>query len=225
MPFPEFLLRAFKSFSLEKINVIPTVPQGTNAFYPGKNHKDIKLYGLIFCKPFYSLILCLEESRVQKSLLCATTMRRPAGDIYKSTINCLCAWCIRGFSALSHISNEVETKTCRPWGRGEIIREGWRGKLCWLPALQVLTDWSVQPEAGEVYLGQHCCCSCSFSCHQGTVCLQNILLVPGPSCEEQRWQRQELTSLADEQTLNRSPAPHIYLQEKLPLCWLWGEIE
>lgn len=81
-------MSAFKFSSLEKINVIPTVPQGTNAFYSGKNHKDIKLDGLVFCKPFYSLILCLEESRVQNSLLCATTMRRPAGDIYKSTINC-----------------------------------------------------------------------------------------------------------------------------------------
>lgn len=94
MPFPEFLLRAFKFSFLEKISVIPTVPQGTNAFYSGKNHKDVKLYRLVFFKPFYSLILCLKESRVQNSLLCATTMRRPAGDIYKSAVNCLCAWAL-----------------------------------------------------------------------------------------------------------------------------------
>lgn len=116
---------------------------------------------------------------------------------------------LRGSNALSHVSNEVESETCQPWGRGEIIREGWRAQLCWLPPLQVLADWSEQPEAGQGYLGQRCCCSCSLSCHQGTVCIQSILLVPGPSWEEQRCQQQELTSPADEQTLNGSPAPWI----------------
>lgn len=134
------------------------------------------------------------------------------GDQPVTFINLLLIACVPGLqrlNALSHVSNEVKTKTCQGWGRGEIIREGWRAKLSWLLALQVLADWSVQPGAGEGYLGHHCCCSCSLSCHQGTVYLQNILLMLGPSCEEQRCQQQVLTSLADEQTLNRSPAPRI----------------
>lgn len=133
------------------------------------------------------------------------------GDQQVTFINLLLIACmpgLRGLNALSHVFNEVKTKTCQPRGRGGIIRGGWGAKLSWLPLSRGSADWSVQPQAGE---GTWDCSAAAPAppVSQGTVYLQNILLVPGPSWEEQRCQQQELTSLADEQTLNRSPAPRI----------------
>lgn len=119
---------------------------------------------------------------------------------------------LQRFNALSHGSNEVKTKTCQPWGRGEIIREGWRSSErdgepnspgCWLPGVQWLisaaSGWAGLPGTALLLLPL---------VSQGTAHLHNALLGPGPSWEEQRCRQQELTSL-DEQTLNRSPAPRI----------------
>lgn len=191
------------------------VPQGTNAFHSGEKHKDWKLYSYVYFKQFYALILCLQESRVLNCLLCATTVKMPASDICKSTVNCTClyAWALI-HNALNRISNKTQTKRCQRWGWGGIIRQGQRARCspsCRLPQALLIDQRSLMPQGSPaapllLFLFRLVSPGHYLSPEQPCYCWL-------PSCEKQakmRTTRAHL-SLAHEQTLNRNTAPQIYL--------------